>query len=267
MLEWAKYPAIRLRDRWRAASTTRLIIDLGNLASTLYILYASTRIALNPISEVKYVPNLWLFGGTSIYALLHKYLLKERPGAKKWVHQDRQRKLAIANAVNRLAECVYSDQYTELDLSQCESYVLRAMLSHVETTVGDVEGIYLNVNLIVPDPARRKMLTVINRATTTRGLYISYRESELLVGVAMKTGDVLYKKDHNDPNKPYRSILVLPINYEAGGKRQCLGAASIDSSRRDHLGPYLDELNVSLLPHLANLRMVLLLRRKRNLWR
>jgi hypothetical protein len=61
---------------------------------------------------------------------------------------------------------------------------------------------------------------------------------------------------------------VFPIVEQfATGHAQAIGAVSIDSERKDHFGPYIEELATSLLPHLANLRMILLLRRKHNVWR
>jgi hypothetical protein len=152
-------------------------------------MYVSYQFAMARLSGRPYQPSLALFAVASLYLVLHKYVLRERPGTKRWIRQDRMRKQAISHAINQITESVYHERYTPLDFSQTESYMLRAILSHVETTVEDVEGIYVNVNLLSDDPADPELLMVINRAKPERGLYTKYQKKQIHVGRAMESLD------------------------------------------------------------------------------
>ena len=265
----AKYAWVRFRNRLSSASKIRFALDLVNILASLWVLYVPSRVALARIKNTPYEVNLLWFGAASLYLLVHKSFLRDIGLSAPAVEQDKFRKRTIANAINSLAGCMYHGTYNAQDLSTIEQCILCAILSHVQTTVDDVTGIYVNVNLIVPDPEQEGQLMVLNRAKLDRPLYARYSAAQLLAGKAMEgLHDYLYEPSIEIPNKPYRSILVMPIvENVTTGANNAIGAVSIDSGKEDHFGPYIDKLVLSLLPHLANLRMALLLRRRRNVWK
>jgi hypothetical protein len=269
---WAtkcKYRAVRSIDRLRGASKTRFSLDVANLAASVWVVYVPSRVAYVRALGGHYSLSLPAYMGASVFLLLHKYLLRDLPGTKRWVRQDEMRKKEIQVAINKMTECVYREEFTALALFQTENYILHVIHSHVASTLRDTVD-YLNVSLLVEDPKDKNKIMVLNRAKIDREIGVSYDKAKMLAWNAILNPDSLqYYPRVEIPGKEYKCILFVPVadlGISVTGSNVALGVVSIDSGKRDHIGPYTKELQISLLPHIANLRAILLLRRKHNVW-
>jgi len=181
---------------------------------------------------------------------------------RKWIEEDVRRARSISVAVSRIASGIAADQLREVELHQVSHGLLVAIRSEIETLVLDTEGIYVDVNLLVPDPSSDARLLVLNRANPDRHLNVSYKKEGMLVWETMQTGRYAYDPDFkSDDEKPYRSILAFPLIFENKDRTiKALGGISIDSSKAHHFDGLEKRLETKLLPYLTLLKLVLVCR-------
>lgn len=219
----------------------RFLLDIANATATVWVVVVPIKAAAARLSNQPNYPKMWLFIPASLFVVMHKYFLREVPGSPRWIRKDRERKQTIFNAINQITRCIEADRYTTLSLWVTENYILRAMLSHVESTLEDPHGIYINVNLLVEDPIDPRYLWVINRAKPERGLDILYPKDGFLAWEAMRNpNESIYEPDFKLEGKPYRSILLLPIASQGSG--DALGVVSIDSEKKRSFWPLCERI-------------------------
>lgn len=258
---------------WRRlcrASKTEFALDSLNIVAITYQFAASAWFAwarteattINPIYA-------WIFVLATCYSFAHRVWLKDLFKKKKWNIESSRRTQGIAIALSRLANGVRSNQFTPIELHQIELGLLNAMKSEVESLLGDSEGMYLAVNLIVEDHVNPLCLYALNRTNLDRELYKTYPKSDSMVAwKAMKTKARSYDADFNtNGEKPYRAILAFPIISHIGGKTKSVGAISIDSSAPRHFDGYEDKLELVLTPYIAMEKLVLTYRELSKIWR
>lgn len=262
-----KYRFIRSYTDLKNASWHRFLLDVANLAATAWVVYVPSRVAYARITNKPYMPTIWLFMLASLFLLVHKYFLRNLPGTEQWVRQDEMRKRQIQEAINKITECIYTERFTPLALFQTENFILTVILSHVRSVLRDTLS-YTNVTLVVEHPTDSELMLVLNRAQGDRPAGVTYPKAGFLAWQTMQHPDKYsYHAKVTFEGKPYHSILIFPIpDLHIAKAKVALGAICIDSAAKDHLGAYKDDFNVSLLPHIANLRTILLLRRKHNVW-
>jgi hypothetical protein len=145
------------------------------------------------------------------------------------------------------------------DLRDIERAMLEAIKSEVEAIVADVEGVYLNASLIVPDPEDESRIKCINRANTARKIPKSYKKDGMLAWECMRTGEMQHDPSFSKPGSEYRSILCMPL-YIDGDEIRGLGAVSIDHEHSHAFTGQEQAVKISLNPYLRMLELVLVLR-------
>nr|WP_281719506.1 hypothetical protein [Nitrosomonas nitrosa] len=260
----------RLWRRLGKASKTEFALDSINTIALGYQGYISVIIAASKLGKDAVGPiHGALFLAAFAYTFVHRGLLKDLFQKKKWKAESIRRSQAIGVALSQLANNVRTNKFTTTSLHQIEQGLLSAMKSEVESVLGDSEGIYLSVNLIVEDRPSTELLIVLNRSNLDRELYKTYpKDDSMIAWQAMKANGFKYVSNYKQDNgKPYRSILAFPIVSHADGKPQSLGAISIDSSIAGHFDGHENKLETVLLFYISIQKLILTYRQKFNLWR
>jgi hypothetical protein len=254
---WSTQLALRVR----AASKVDFVLNLLSLCAKAYLAWFPIAAGLN-----KYVipAKKWYSFGWLIAALVFNavYPLIPKPKVKKWRQEEIRRVRFISVAISQLTSSARSRRFVQTEFDRITQGLLAAIRSEVEALVLDTEGIYINVNLLVPaedDPANK--LTVLNRANLDRPVHVSYSRSNMLIARAMDLKQMVYEPDFSLQDKPYRSILALPLLFEERGQViDVLGVVSIDSERPDHFCGIQKALEVRVTPYLSLLKLALVCR-------
>lgn len=272
-MDWLRTCSSFPKRLWRSlgkASKTEFALDIGNTIALLYQGYVSVALAASQVQSGTVNPiHGFFFVAAFTYSFIHRAWLKDLFQKKKWKTESIRRSQAIAVALSMLANCVRNGKFSAITLHQIEQGLLFAMKSEVETVLGDSEGIYLAVNLIVEDRQSSESLLVLNRSNVDRDLYKTYPKADSMIAWrAMSNQAFNYEpKYRQDSSKPYRAILAFPIVSHDDGKTKSLAAISIDSSITGHFDGHENKLETTLLPYLSIQKLILTYRQKHNLWR
>lgn len=260
-------PYRNIANRLRGASKIQFLCDIVNLTAIVYVLYFGYKIANSRVDKNVVIPtiNILIFYSASVYTIIHRlilpYFLKK---SEKWIqaHRSRHRKFAVA--LIRLTKCIISGKTPMEEIVEIENGILSAMLSNVEEVVVDIEGIYLNITILMNHQRNNDMLVSVNRAKKERPCK-EYPKKDLLAWKAMIKKTKQYNPDFSsevDDPRPYKCILAIPIISRSSGDEEALGAISIDSEVRDHFNGIIDEIVLRLLPYFTLLRLLLFYRQK-----
>jgi hypothetical protein len=211
--------------------------------------------------------HAWIFPVALVYSTLHRLYLKGRFQSPKWAAEEARRAGALGVAVSRLAMCTRANQFSGVDAEIVERGLLSAMLSEVESIVVDSHGIYLNVNLLIEDRNNPARMFCLNRANLDREPHKTYPKDQMVAWQAMQSQNLVYEpsfKSAGGAEKPYRSILAIPILLRDGDVTTSLGAVSIDSQKDDEFQGLEAKVERRLLPYVTLLKLVLVYRSKYN---
>ena len=149
-----------------------------------------------------------------------------------------------------------------------EHGLLTAMLSEVEAVVVDVEGIYLNMTLLIED-TQRPHAALWAQSRQQRSRYWSKKAIPRWtwwLGERWKQA-ATPTTPRSRPPKPYHSILAVPILLrDAAGLPSSLGAVSIDSEKEHHFDYLEQRIERKLLPYVTLLKLVLVYRQPYDAW-
>ena len=268
LVSWVSRGWREVRYRVAAASKTQFALDLANMLALAYQFWASLTFATQGASAFSSkVPHPWLFFLALSYATAHRLILRDRFQGRKWQAEAARRSEFLAVGISALANAFQSGCYTEVAIDRIEHNILQAMLSEVEATVLDSQGVYINLNLLVEDPTDAQMLLCLNRARRNRPLHSRYPKGQMAAWLAMRERQREYVPEFTaDLSKPYRCILAYPVLSRDGGSDAAIGAISIDSAVLHHFDGCEAILETKLLPHLTLLKLLLIIRRGHNLW-
>ncbi len=246
------------RHRISSASKKQFVANLVNVAARCYQYWFAIYFAAAKFLNWTVAPRSFgWFIAALVYSNLHTLLPSSLFENPKWVKEEVKRAKGLAVAVSILSRCVDPARLTELEKHTYVQGILVAMRSEVEKLIVDTEGIYINVNLLVVDPADESRLLVLNRANLDRALNVSYKKASMAAWIAMSQKHIECIGDYTDPEKPYKSILAIPILEEKGRTIRALGATSIDSARKHEFDDLEKEIEAKLLPYLALIRLML----------
>jgi len=134
--------------------------------------------------------------------------------------------------------------------------LLSAVKSEIEGIIGDHEGIYCNVSLLLED--RGDYLSVVCRSNQDRPL-AQYRKSDLLISDVLVSGEIHYEPDCNFADKPYKAIFALPlVSAPEGSKMFTNGIVSIDSSQAHCFDGLEEEVVTKTLVYINLLKLVII---------
>jgi len=214
-LRWVKNRGRELRYRLAAASKWEFGINVVNIAAKTYqiyflgVVYPLARLANRTIT----VNELLCVVGAMCYTTIYPFLPKTTK--KKWIQEEVRRAKSLGVAVSRLASEIDLGELTDVSSDRIIQGLLVSIRSEVEAIVVDTEGIYINVNLLMPHPTEETKLVVKNRANLDRDLDVPYDKSNLVVWRAMETKKAAYEPNFESKGeKPYRCILAFPIVFE-----------------------------------------------------
>ncbi|HXK58289.1 MAG TPA: hypothetical protein PLP42_00205, partial [Acidobacteriota bacterium] len=142
---WSTQLALRVR----AASKVDFVLNLLSLCAKAYLAWFPIAAGLN-----KYVipAKKWYSFGWLIAALVFNavYPLIPKPKVKKWRQEEIRRVRFISVAISQLTSSARSRRFVQTEFDRITQGLLAAIRSEVEALVLDTEGIYINVNLLVP---------------------------------------------------------------------------------------------------------------------
>ncbi|MDX2179655.1 MAG: hypothetical protein SFV18_08695 [Bryobacteraceae bacterium] len=217
-------------------------------------------------STGEWTVSLFLVGAV-LYAGLYKWILSDWFKPEQFAVEERRRLERIAVGIDALAHWAISGVVTEAGLQRIEDGALHTILSEVEKQVGDVEGIYLNVSLIVEHPTDPARLLCINRADLNRPVPKAYLKTERVVWPCIERGEVVNVPAHQPVgDEKYRSILAMPLDSTRPGGVSIVGAVTIDSSVPGHFLDIQGSLRSPLSPALKLLAACVEGRRTKGLW-
>jgi hypothetical protein len=168
-------------------------------------------------------------------------------------------------AVHQIATGISIWSNSAVELHRVCQGLLSAIKSEVEMMVGDTEGVYIRVALLIPDPNGDPNLLVFCRSDEDRPTDITYPRESVLVWKAMKSQHWEYEPNFvADASKPYRCVLAYPIIFSPpGGNLLALGGVSIDSERGNHFDGLGNKLETRLIPYRSLLQLALICNVKR----
>lgn len=140
---------------------------------------------------------------------------------------------------------------TVADKDQIRGYALDAIVSFVRSHRSDIDQVKIFANLLVEDGEN---LVILRRDSNCKRALVSYPKDSLLAGRAIELGTIVGSGSirHEYPatpgNKPYQSVLIIPI-LPLGRSKSPLGAVSIDSSEPFHFNTHENNLETALMPY------------------
>ncbi len=165
-----------------------------------------------------------------------------------------QRKLAMYMLVQDLSR---ASEMTDQEVERFRSDALALIAQYVRDHRLDMKATEIFVNLLVEEG---EDLVVVARDRPHRIDAARYPKAGMLAvepftnGESAITGDVYRDFPETPPNKPYRSILAIPVRNPQG---QIVGVVSIDSPRRYHFDRHQRDLSEGLSPYVALLAWTL----------
>jgi hypothetical protein len=168
-----------------------------------------------------------------------------------------ERKLAFQKLIHTMQQW-FVEPPTTREVARFQQDALQLIALYVRDHRYDLKRKQIFVNLMVQ---RGEQVVVIRRADPeTRPVPQAYASHECtLVWEAIRgrraqvTGDVYEQFPGTRPNKPYNSIIVLPVFLGA----RVVGAVSIDSEAKYHFDRYFEELQTALAPYVQLLATTL----------
>jgi hypothetical protein len=139
--------------------------------------------------------------------------------------------------------------------------ILIAILSEVETLIADTEGVYVEVNLLVPHPTDDNMMRCIERAKGRRDLPRDYPKKGMIAWRCMEEVKPQHQPNYTpERNQAYHSILCFPLYSTSGsGETIIFGVVSIDHGKPYEFDGIEDELEERILPYLRLLEHMFVL--------
>lgn len=168
------------------------------------------------------------------------------------VEGSAERKAHMAAAImlldTRLRE---GNQLTTADKDQIRGYALDAIVSFVRSHRSDIDQVKIFANLLVEEGEN---LVILRRDSNCKRALKAYPKDGLLAGRALELGTIAgtgligHEFPETPGNKPYRSVLIIPI-LPLGRSKKPLGAVSIDSSEPFHFNTHENNLETALMPY------------------
>jgi hypothetical protein len=148
-----------------------------------------------------------------------------------------------------LKQIIRRGPHSEAELKAFQVDALSLVASYVRGHRGAPVGAEIFVNLLVPVGDE---LVVVARDSDHRIPGARYPKEGMLAWEAVRSGEMCFAGDvqgelPNCAEKPYRSILVIPVM----GEDRVLGAVSIDSTRRYHFDLEAGDLERFLQPYVV----------------
>jgi len=165
--------------------------------------------AWDKIPEVQALSAV-LFVAAGLYKSVHEICLKGRFRNKRLERIETERPLTLSEAVATLTSQLRNSN--NQDWSEAQRKILIAVLDEVETLIADIEGVYTEVNLLVPHPTDDNMMRCIQRAKGRRHLPKDYPKKGMIAWRCMDEVRRIHEPNYTPIGKQkYRSILCFPL--------------------------------------------------------
>jgi hypothetical protein len=171
----------------------------------------------------------------------------------------RIRRIAEFKRIQDLGEWI-SNPPRHRELERFQQEVIELIVNYVRDHRVDFRGAKVFANLMIPDGDDVVVITRSDPQRPCPARYplqvVSVAARVLATGTLCSTGRVY--ADHPDtlPDKPYKSILALPIR----ANQQTIGVVSLDSEVECHFDSWEDELAATLMPYTQFLSIALQIR-------
>jgi hypothetical protein len=243
---------------FRASSTSAIIANGLNIVAKLYQWTFAVLLGLKFefAGITSYLVSFFL--ASVGYSAVHGVVMPiTSPLSNRFSAHEKRTAKYLAFSIDKLRDSA-SIKLSVADQNTYLTGILTAIRNEIEVGVVESAGIYINVSLLIEDPSDATRLLVIARALLDRPNR-SYPKNDLFAwSECWKTKKVHYVPKFSDPEKPYKSILLIPVKIEAAnGNTQVVGVISIDSSKVHHFDGMDDEIENKLLPELSLLKLVL----------
>jgi hypothetical protein len=263
---WIKRNSRRFKNRWSAASKLEFGTNAVNAAATLYQVGYAVVTGLRKASGVGPTSLdrwFWLFAAALAYTTIYRFVPKDVFRRAKSLLEEQIRAQSYGAALTVIEEGIDKGSLERESLLWLEHCILRGVKSEVEQLLGECDGVYLDVLLLVPDPDDATKLHACASANTTQGINVRYLKAGSLSWEAMQTGRVRYDPDFQSSfgtsTVPRRSVLTIPI---ATADSPAPGAVKITSGRSHHFDDYEEQIAATLIPARRMLGVALTCRRR-----
>ena len=249
---------LQARRRTQAASHGQVLADVTNIFASVMLLVLPIVWAAKKADDLGLTGyEVPLYVAVVLYSLVHRYFLAGRFKPPRLAEEEKRRPMRLAAAISKFTVAVGQPHIDEKTLIAIERSVLDAIKSEVEAKIGDVSGVCLGVNLLIPDPRDNSQVLCLNRTNTDRDYPKTYQKDKMLAWKSMCSGAPEYEPNFKGNGVPYKSILCFPLLYEEGNARRILGAVSIDHSGRNEFDGTVGILEITLSPYLRILELAL----------
>lgn len=263
-----------LRRRTNSVTTPQLFLDLLAQLATACIFVVPVAWAIRSVPAAER-PAAWLQMPWPVYLYLacvifvpfyRTFLVRKFPN-KRLEQLRKDRPVILSSAIGQLNHLLHGggDVQVWVDVSQAQRKILNAILGEVESLVADMEGVYVEVNLIVPHPTDDTQLRCIERARSRRDIPRDYPRKGMLVWRCMDELSRQHQPDYRpERGQQYRSIICFPLYSRprwAEDLTDVFGAVSIDHGEPFEFDGIEDELEERIAPYLRLLEHLFVMQR------
>lgn len=229
------------------------------MSATLYTVFAPTKLAYERYTQK--VPTelvawqIYIFVIAIFWTKLYPVLPK--PGIRKWRQEEASRASHVYVAASRLTSALAAKNLLQTDLQAVCQGILSAMKSEVEALMGDKEGLYFNVSLLLEEHDDGNRVYVFTRVDQNRQ-NSSYLKKDLLIAPSFSTGKCIYIPECHLTDRPYKCIFGYPLFSQLSSGMTFLGAVTIDSSEPRHFDGLELSIETKLLPYISLLKLAII---------
>lgn len=245
---------------FRSSTPAAIVANGFNITSKAYQWVFAGLLGLKPELTQTGSYTVSFFFASVVYSALHGFIMPLTSTlSTRWSAHENKTASYLANSIEQIRHSLgESIPFDALHRERFIHGILTTINAHVERWIVESAGMYINVSLLIEDPADSSRLSVIARAHPDRP-NVSYPKGSLFAwGKCWKPKTVYYVAEFSDKSKPYKSILLVPLKIQAAnGNKSVVGVISIDSSKAHHFDGLEHEIESKLLPELSLLKLAI----------
>ena len=266
-----------LLRRTKSVTNGQLFLDVLAPVATLCVVIIPIAWALEKVPGGSETWRVWarlpwpvyVYLAAVLFVPIYRTYLISRFRNRRLESLEKDRPIVLSSAIGQLSHLMRAADGREREMlvAHAQRRLLSAILTEVESLVVDTEGVYVEVNLLVPHPTDEDQLRCIERAKSRRDIPKDYAKKGMLAWRCIDEISRQHEPDYEpERGQQYRSILCFPLYVRPPGTDDLVhvfGAVSVDHGKAFEFDGIEDDLEERISPYLRLLEHLFVLQETR----